>query len=816
MKLSPTTIVLCGGKGTRMNSPTLHKVCFEIGGKPAIHRTLYSLMEAGLSDFIVVLGSMAGQVMECVGSAFDGIAFAYQKTPLGTGDAARTGVELIKDHADDDPVLVVMGDKIVNPGIITRMMEQFTREDADAVFSVQPKEDYPKGGRVVLDSAGGVIGIVEVRDVENAKESGKQITIGAETYAPETVESSPIVNAAVYLFKRDVIIRLLDRLKTDNAQGEFYLTDVIEMIAEEGGTVKTVTIEREEDILSFNTVEELLQVEEVILGKTAAKAVYSPRKWKTPSEWIRTIQSGSPEVTNQFEDIYGEDTGLIAVKKNDYRQILQAFSAKYPGDRKVIITRAPGRVNLMGRHVEHRGGWVNVISINKEIICVAAPREDDTVRISNMDSSFPDEEFRIGEHFKSMDWQNWLSYLDAKETQEMVLNAKGNWVNYVKAAVLRLQYKARDRKLNGMDMLFRGDIPMAAGLSSSSAVVVATAEAAIEANNLELEPQDFVDLCGEGEWFVGSRGGSGDHAAMKFGNRGNIAHLGFFPFRFEGLIPFPEGCKLVIANSFVKANKMTNAKDLFNQRIASYEFAFFLFLEKHPELKETVKYLRDINPVILKTTPSKLYRMILEIPEYAALEEIRRALPDEYTGRINRIVASHTVPDVYPLRAVLLYGVAECKRSMDAKKILDSGDVAGFGKLMNISHDGDRVVSYFDGNEQPFDYAYPDGRVQKLIAGLASEDPEQVLNAQVERQGGGYACSVPETDLIVDTALSVEGVLGAQLSGAGLGGCVMVLVREESVEKLTAELNRKYYEPRGLDSGITVCIPVKGSMVLES
>ena len=72
--------------------------------------------------------------------------------------------------------------------------------------------------------------------------------------------------------------------------------------------------------------------------------------------------------------------------------------------------------------------------------------------------------------------------------------------------------------------------------------------------------REFVDLCGEGERFVCSRGGSGDHAAMKFGNRGCISSLELFPFGLRQTVPFPDGCSLLIANSFVEAKKSANLR----------------------------------------------------------------------------------------------------------------------------------------------------------------------------------------------------------------------------------------------------------------
>ena len=125
-------------------------------------------------------------------------------------------------------------------------------------------------------------------------------------------------------------------------------------------------------------------------------------------------------------------------------------------------------------------------------------------------------------------------------------------------------------------MALLGNVPIAAGLSSSSTIVVATLQSAIALNNFDLTSQQFIDLCGEGEWFVGSRGGAGDHAAIYLGQRAKIAHVGYLPFRVEKIIDAPAGYCVVIANSHVKAAKSASARDQFNARIASYNLGLAL------------------------------------------------------------------------------------------------------------------------------------------------------------------------------------------------------------------------------------------------
>ena len=115
----------------------------------------------------------------------------------------------------------------------------------------------------------------------------------------------------------------------------------------------------------------------------------------------------------------------------------------------------------------------------------------------------------------------------------------------------------------------------------------------------------------------------------------------------------------------------------------------------------------------------------------------------------------------------------------------------------------------------PHDYSISDEALRALAADLQSEQPERVLRAQLYNQPGGYACSVPEIDHMVDVAMTVEGTLGAQLSGAGLGGCMMVLVRADAVERLKRKVARESYRPRGLKPAVTVCRPIEGSGLLS-
>ena len=427
---------------------------------------------------------------------------------------------------------------------------------------------------------------------------------------------------------------------------------------------------------------------------------------------------------------------------------------------------------------------------------------------------FAARRFSIGELLTQLTWDDWLSLVNSETVQQMVVESGGDWAQYVRAAVLRLQKHYHGIKLRGLDLVVHGTVPVAAGLSSSSALVVATAEAVVALNSLDMRPRQFVDLCGEGEWFVGTRGGAADHAAMKFGQRDTVINVGFFPFGVGEAVPFPPGHRMVFCNSRIQAKKAGGAREVFNQRIACYRIGLQLIKKLYPQYAPLIVHLRDVNTRNLPIRLIDLYRMLLKLPEHATRVELAELLPEEV---LRPLVGLQADPQTrYPVRGVVLFGLAECERSRLAPEHLRSGNLVAFGQFMRISHDGDRVVQHDDA-WQPHPCVGPSSNAYllDLMADLESGEPERVLAAQLHMQPGAYACSTPELDLIVDVALRTEGVVGAQMAGAGLGGGVMALVRDECVGKLESALNLRYYEPRGLEPAVLACIPIAGSGVLN-
>jgi len=509
-----------------------------------------------------------------------------------------------------------------------------------------------------------------------------------------------------------------------------------------------------------------------------------PRSFRPATEWIAALQDGGPSLSNLLRQTYGHDANLIEERRKAILRLSNLAAKTLGPNRPFIICRSPGRINLMGRHVDHRGGYANVMAIGKETLIAAAPRADDKVTLVNADNAaFPQRDFAITEALGNNLEGDWVDFVDSHGVARTLQRAPGDWSHYARAALLRLQHEQHEQRLNGMDCIVLGNVPMGAGLSSSSALLVAFAQAALALNGLKIEVNNFVDLCGEAEWFVGSRGGSMDHAAITTSKAGYITRMGFLPFRVDGAVQLPEGTDVVVVDSGEKAVKSAGApaRDVFNQRVATYELAERLLRQNWPPAAN-VEHLRDLVPDRLGVSPSALYHAIASLPNRPSRRQLRELLPSRDGDELDRLFATHANLGGYDLSGVALYGLGECVRSERFSGLLERGDLAAVGRYMRVSHNGDRRWTHSpDGNQKRFTVRTDTTSLNRLA--LSETD---LINVP-----GRYGCSTQAIDRIVDRASRVEGVIGAQITGAGLGGCAVVMVKSEHREWLLRVLEQE-------------------------
>jgi UDP-N-acetylglucosamine diphosphorylase/glucosamine-1-phosphate N-acetyltransferase len=241
----PLAIVLAAGQGTRMKSD-LPKVLCPVLGKPMLEYVLAALSAAGVERTIVVVGYRAELVRETLAGR-PNIQFAEQTERLGTGHAVKMTIPQLSAAADADPVLIVAGDSPMLQAASLQKLLAIYRESRPAALLGTLHKANPTGlGRIVRDAAGAFTGIVEEKD---ASPEQRQITE---------------VNMSTYLFRRAALLTALGKLKNENRQKEFYLTDCPGILRADGERVEAHAVLDPREALSINTPEELALVEQAM------------------------------------------------------------------------------------------------------------------------------------------------------------------------------------------------------------------------------------------------------------------------------------------------------------------------------------------------------------------------------------------------------------------------------------------------------------------------------------------------------------------------------------------------------------------------
>jgi bifunctional UDP-N-acetylglucosamine pyrophosphorylase/glucosamine-1-phosphate N-acetyltransferase/UDP-N-acetylglucosamine pyrophosphorylase len=232
-------VVMAAGKGTRMQSD-LPKVLVPVCNRPMVEYVLDALAAGGVDDVVVVVGYRADDVKTTLNRPQ--VQFALQEPQQGTGHAVMMCREALANH--DGPVVVLAGDSpMIRRQSIARLLEEYERGRPACILGTGHKED-PKGlGRIVRDARGKFAAIVEEKDATDAQ---RQLTE---------------VNLSCYVFDCKALLAALERLRPDNAQKEYYITDCPRIMLEAGQEVRALDILQPSESLSINNMEELAAVE---------------------------------------------------------------------------------------------------------------------------------------------------------------------------------------------------------------------------------------------------------------------------------------------------------------------------------------------------------------------------------------------------------------------------------------------------------------------------------------------------------------------------------------------------------------------------
>ena len=245
-------IILAAGKGIRLNLD-VPKVLAPLCGMTMIEHVVENVLASGVDPCpIVVIGHESGRVAEVLKDY--SVQTVYQAEQLGTGHAVMT-CELAVNK--DEDVLVIGGDHpLISPEIIKALSDKHQNEKKTMTFVTYEVSDFDvhggvfnSFGRIVRDSKGNVYKIREVRDANEEELRIKE------------------VNPAYYAFSTNWLFKQLAKLETNNAQEEYYLTDIVKMGMESGLPVSVLRGENLHEAIGINTEEDLVKVESILLNK---------------------------------------------------------------------------------------------------------------------------------------------------------------------------------------------------------------------------------------------------------------------------------------------------------------------------------------------------------------------------------------------------------------------------------------------------------------------------------------------------------------------------------------------------------------------
>jgi len=243
-------VVLAAGEGRRLAGP-LPKVLVPVCGRPAVAWAVRAARRAGAERTIVVGGRHLPQLERALAEdgwlpADGAVGFAEQREPLGTGHALAAARDALGPGAPDDALLVLYGDcPLVRPEGLAALVAAHARARA-AITVLTARVAEPRGyGRIVRGEGGALAAIVEEKD------------------ADATTRAVDEINTGVWVVRRQGLFERLARLGTDNAQGEYYLTDLVGLALADGEPVAAHEGRDAEDVLGFNDQAQLAAVRRI-------------------------------------------------------------------------------------------------------------------------------------------------------------------------------------------------------------------------------------------------------------------------------------------------------------------------------------------------------------------------------------------------------------------------------------------------------------------------------------------------------------------------------------------------------------------------
>ena len=292
-------VILAAGKGTRMQSK-LYKVLHKVCDRTMVELVLDSLSDLEMQEVITVVGHGAERVKEVLG---DRTKFVLQAEQLGTAHAVKVAKDELKDK--EGTTIVMYGDTPeIRPETINSMWDPHENTNAKATVLTAIADNPFAYGRIIRDVNGKLVKIVEEKDATEQEKKIKEI------------------NSGIYCFDNKLLFEMLEKVKNDNNQGEYYLPDVLALIREQKEIIETYLCDDFDETFGVNDRVALAYAENVMRNRINTKHMLAgvtlvdpTNTYIAPNAIIGRDTTIYPNVTIKSNTVIGED---CQIKPNSY------------------------------------------------------------------------------------------------------------------------------------------------------------------------------------------------------------------------------------------------------------------------------------------------------------------------------------------------------------------------------------------------------------------------------------------------------------------------------------------------------------------
>ena len=479
--------------------------------------------------------------------------------------------------------------------------------------------------------------------------------------------------------------------------------------------------------------------------------------------------NGPVPVVKDVDDIYPQED--LPLQNKRFNKLLDHFHDLY-GKRPQFVARSPGRVNIIGEHIDYSLYEVLPMAIAADVlVAVSAVSRGESGGQISVENLNP-------EKFKS-------ATFDVPTDGKIDIDASTlQWTNYFKAgfrgAVELLQRGDPKFVPCGMQVLIDGTVPAGGGLSSSAAFVCASALAVLRANGQQhVIKKELVEIAIVSERSVGVNSGGMDQAASVLSIRGDAVSISFSPELHAEAIAFPKTdppITFMIAQSFVAADKHVTAPACYNLRVVECTLAAeVLAVTTGIKLKEDAgplgHSLRGFQTAFFEKRGGRDISSEDQLKDLLAMIATHLDSPHGYTREEIASALSISVPDL-EMRYMKKFPVR-------AERFLLQQ------RAQHVFTEALRVIAFRRLLQSP-----PSDLDTSLLPQLGS-----LMNETQASCRDVYDCSCPELDQLCDIAREA-GSYGSRLTGAGWGGCTVHLVPKEKTEIIRQAWEEKYYRKR--------------------